>query len=296
MRMILSLFPMPAAALAAGLLLGTGSAQGLDMSTPEGQLQAMRRIQCAEEDGRPVTYWWNGEMWSRVPGEPDRLLFLVEGMNIRQCGPAAEPRGPNDFRMVSREVLLYKDPVTGEVLDAWENPWTGETVEVLHITNDPVNFSFSSVGRDGRPVEQRLNIVGNHWWLTSTVPLFYRNPLGGDFQEAVGGVYHATEMFNFFGDMDNLTSRRTRTAEVRIGWVRVSGWLPWMKMGDRVGILYFHTAGRKLDRYEDMSDVMKRVIAERFPDYSSPPPLDDDRPNETSWTFFKRVMEERYAQ
>ena len=100
-------------------------------------------------------------------------------------------------------------------------------------------------------------------------------------------------MFNFFGDVDALNSKRVDSVPARVGWVRISRWLPWMEMGDRPGILYFHTAGRKLDSYDDLSETMRDWIAKNTPEYESPPPLDDERRNETSWTFFKKVLDAR---
>jgi hypothetical protein len=234
-----------------------------------------------------VTYGWEGRAFSRVPGERDRALFKVEGMNIRQCGPLPEDEGGPGFKMVTREILLYLDPETGQVLDQWENPWTGETVKVIHVTNDPVNQRVSRVGRGGREFSMPFVVQGDQWWLTSTIPLFYKNVLGGDYQKYVGGTYHATEMFNFFGDVADLTDPGMTSVPARVGWVRISNWLPWMEMGDRTGLLYFHTAGRKLDSYEDLSDRMKQQIAKNYPEYAAPPPLDDQRRNETSWTFLK---------
>ncbi len=43
----------------------------------EESMLAFRRIQCSVEDNKPVVYGWNGSTYSRVPGEPDRLLFKV---------------------------------------------------------------------------------------------------------------------------------------------------------------------------------------------------------------------------
>ena len=126
---------------------------------------------------------------------------------------------------------------------------------------------------------------------TSTVPLIYQNPLGGEYQEYIGGTYHATEMFNFFGDLNKLNDPEVRSVPARVGWARLSGWLPWMEMGDRTGMLYFHTAGRKLDSYDDLSERMRQEIAKNYPDYATPPPLKDERRNETSWTFFKKVLD-----
>jgi hypothetical protein len=264
-----------------------GAAQ-LKLDTTEDALSAMRKIQCSLKDGETVTWWWNGWAFSRVPGEQDRTLFAVEGMNIRQCGPLGDAKD-GSFKMVTREILLYKDPKTGEVLRTWDNPWTGKQVKVVHVTNDPVNQRIGATDRAGRPFRLPLTINAGQWWYTSTVPLYYRNPLGGDYQEYVGGKYHATEMFNFFGDVDELANPRLASAPVRIGWVRMSNWLPWMEMGDRAGLIYFHTAGRKLERFEDLSATMKAEIRLNYPLYSAPPPLDDERPNETSWTYFRKV-------
>jgi hypothetical protein len=280
-----------AAAGAAPASAATG--RTIDIGTPDGAIEAFRKIQCSTEDARPTVYYWSGETYSRVQGEPDRLLFRFEGMNVRQCTTVKDPVRGTGFRQVSREILFYMDPVTGKIVDEWKNPWTGETVEVLHIANDPVNFRapIFPLTAEGKPYQTDLEVMGDHWWSTVTVPLFYRNPLAGDFQDYVGGMYQATEMFNFFGRMSDLTDPKRHSADVNVAWARVSDWLPWMKMRGRVGVVYFNGAGRKLDRYEDLPAGMRAAIEARAPIYREPPPVDDQRPNETSWTYFKKRME-----
>ena len=265
----------------------------IDLGTPEGAIAAFRKVQCSTEDRRPTVYYWTGETFSRVPGEPDKLLFRFEGMNVRQCVTVTDPARGKGFRMVSREILFYKDPATGKILDEWKNPFTGETVKVLHIANDPVNFRapIFPVKADGKPYETDVTVMGDQWWGTTTVPLFYRNPLAGDFQDYVGGMYHATEMFNFFGRVSDLTDARKHSAEVSVAWARISDWLPWMKMRGRAGQLYFNGAGVKLDGYADLPADFRAAIEAHDPIYREPPPVDDQRPNETSWTYFKKRME-----
>ena len=285
-----TLTQLTCAALAASLLPGVADAD-LDPEDPKDAITINRKVMCSAEDGEAATFWWHGKAYSRRQGERDRNIFNVEGMSIRACDTVSDPERGDGFKLVSREILLYLDPNTNEVLATWDNPWTGETVDVLHVANDPVNFSMHEVGRGGSPLRWEVSTQGHRWWQTSTIPLFYPNPLAGDYQQEVGSVYHATEMFNFMGDLDSALDEDTAGADVQIGWVRLSDWLPWMKMSGREGALYMHTAGRKLDSWDDMSDQIKAEIAKHYPEYTAPPPLDDDRRNETSWTYFKKVRE-----
>lgn len=262
----------------------------LDPNDPDDALTIGRKIGCSTIDAKPITYWWHGSAYSRRQGERDKLLFEVEGMNVRSCTSISDAEKGDGYKLVSREILLYKDPKTGEVLSTWDNPWSGETVDVLHVANDPVNFTAYKVGRDGKPSTFTGTIMGDRWWNSTEVPLWYPNPLASAYQKEIGGTYHATEMFNFMGDVDSLEPGSGDTSNIRVGWERISSWLPWMKNGDRAGIMYFHTAGRKLDSYDQLSDLMKQQIRDNFPGYDTPPPLDDTRPNETSWTYFKKQV------
>lgn len=282
------------AALAATTLLATPAwGQRIDLGTPEGVIAAQRRIWCTERDNQPVYWNWRGDVYSRRQGERDRLLFRVEGLNTRTCVSVSDPQRGEGFRSVSRELLIYIDPQTNRPLSRWTNPWTNETVDVMHVANDPVNGEFYPRAADGTPTTWRGHAVGSSWFMTTTVPLFYPNPLGGDYQPEVGATYHATEMFNFMGDMANLTTRSARGADVQVGWVRISDWLPWMRMNGREGEIYMHTAGRKVLRWEEVSELMRNEVATYYPAYRNPPPGDDARPNVTSWGYYRAVREGR---
>lgn len=281
-----------AALLASTISIAAAPDKALDLATPDGGIQAFRRVQCSTVDKQPVVYYWVGEAFSHVAGEPDRKLFRFQGMNVRQCVTVTDPVRGVGFRQVSREVLYYQDPATGQILDEWKNPWTGDTVKVLHIANDPVNFRgpIFPKGADGKPYQSEIQTMGDQWWGTTTVPLFYKNPLAGDYQDYVGGTYHATEMFNFFGSVSNLTNPKTTSASVSVAWTRLSDWLPWMKMRGRAGLIYFNGAGVKLASYAELPAGMRSAIEARNPTFKEPPPVDDARPNETSWSYFKKNL------
>lgn len=268
-------------------------AQRLDPNDTGDALTIMRKIQCSTVDNREAIYAWEGKAYARRQGEKDKNVFNVVGMNVRACSAVRDEKRGMGFAMVSREILLYVDKDTGEVIDTWDNPWTGETVRVQHVENDPVNWKSYEIGWDGKPSTWGGDILGSQWNYRSTFPLWYPNPLGSAYQSEIGGTYHATEMFNFFGRTDDLLDASKSEAVVSVGWARLSDWLPWMKMNGREGVFYVHTSGFRLKGWDELSDTMKNYITERAPEYKNAPPQGDDRSNMTSWKHYKQWREDK---
>ncbi len=274
-----------------------GAAATLDPDNPEDALKIQRKMICGSLTAeRPQAYTWQGNVYSRVQGEKDRLVFQVVGTNVRQCQTVNDPENGEGFRSVSREVMLYLDAASGEVLRKWTNPWTGHDVEVVHVANDPVNMRapMFATDRDGNPLRAEGRVVGDLYLSTSEFPLFYPNPLGGAYQQYIGGTYQAIELFNHFVDAKGLFDADMVDAPRSfVSWVRVSQWLPWMEMGSRPGYLIFNTQGSSIDSSDELPAVLKAELEANYPTYFAPPPVDDARPNDTSWTVFKRLIDER---
>ncbi len=286
-------------ALATTVMANTpAAARMLDLKAPSDALAAMRKVQCSLKDGEPVVYHWSGKVFSRTEGEADRLLFNIEGMNVRQCVTVTDPARGTGFRQVSRELMFYLDPATGQPLKQWTNPWTGKTVEVVHVANDPVNMRapLFPIGRDGKPFDLGARIEGGRVFMPTEVPLFYTNPLGGDYQAYAGNQYHAMEIFDFTADAADLLDAAKPRASAAIAWVRISPWLPWMEMSGRPGVLVFNATGQTVSGIAALPQVIRDQIAANYPVYAAPPPADDARPNETSWTYFKKRVDAAKAK
>lgn len=287
-----------AALLASAAIAASASAKMLDPAVPADAFEISKRVQCGEADGKQAVYHFAGKIYARTDGEPDKLLFLAEGMNVRQCVAVTDPVRGKGYRLVSREVLFYLDPKTGEILRTWTNPWSGETVEVMHIHNDPVNSRPSfPIGADGKPTNVTVKREGRWLFMAFEAPLFYENPLAGDYQDYVGGKYHAMEIFDFAMDANEMLDTKNPTAHPSVSWVRISDWMPWMKQRGRQGQMVFNAMGSKLNSYDDLPKLMKDEIAANYPIWTAPPPGDDPRPNATTWTVFKaRIDAERAAK
>jgi Protein of unknown function (DUF1838) len=281
------------ALLASAFVAGAAQARMLDPKNPADAFEISKRVQCGTADNVPAVYYWSGKIYSRVQGEPDRHLFNGEGMNVRQCVPVTDPVRGKGYRLVSREVMFYTDVKTGEILRKWTNPWSGETVDVMQINNDPVNQRPSfPVGADGKPGPMtEFKRQGRWMFMPIAVPLFYENPLAGGYQDYVGGKYHAMEIFDFAFDAAEMLDTKNPTAYPAVSWVRISDWMPWMKQRGRQGQMVFNAMGAKLKSYDELPPVIKNEIAANYPIYTAPPPGDDPRPNATTWTVFKAMID-----
>lgn len=286
-------------ALAVSGFASPGEARTLDPNVAEDALEISKRLQCGVSADQPAVYHWSGNIYGRSPGQRDKLLFKGEGMNIRRCVEVNDAERGKGWRLISREIMLMLDPKTGEVVNEWENPYTGKTVKVMQIHNDPVNGRPNyAKGADGKPFKlDSLREAGPYVFMPFEVPLFYTNPLAGEYQDYVGGKYHAMEIFDFAALKDELYDSTKPTAYPMISWVRISGWAPWMEMGGRPGQMVFNAMGRKLPGgFEELPAVLKNEIRANYPIYEQAPPKDDTRRNETTWTKFKKLTDEQRAK
>ncbi len=265
--------------------------------SPEARQQTMRtfqRIFCGERAQGVAFLYAKGRAYGHVEGIRDQLLFDVDVYAVQQCGPLPDTIKDAGFRLTSKEILFYRDPKTGEILKSWKNPYTGQTVEVNHAANDPVNGNYTASVFFGGTLPYGIQQTRDLYTLSYEANQFYENPLGGDYQKYVGGMYRATEMINWFvstRDLEKLSPDAYLPSS--FSWARISQWLPWMEMGGRPGYFYVHTAGQKFERYEDLPQAIRTEVEANYPDFLTPPPLNDTRPNDTSWKFFKRAIDAR---
>ncbi|WFL76334.1 DUF1838 family protein [Altererythrobacter arenosus] len=283
-------------AAATALLAAPAMAEELDPANADDAFRMNTKMFCSLETEDPTVYYWEGTVYSVIRGEKDRHLFNVIAMNTRQCEAFEDPVRGVGSRSVSREVMFYLDPESGEILRTWNNPWTGETVDVVHVANDPVNSRRPSWSRDeqGQPNSTFDPIVmGDHAYRGGGAALlFYDNPLAGDYQEYVGNNYQAAEFLTWTAPLADIKDAGTpHVVDSVISWGRISRWIPWMKMGGREGVLVFYTGGLRLNSWDEMPDKIKDEIKANYPAYVAPPPVNDDRPNDTSWTVAKRIID-----
>ncbi|MEV6259959.1 DUF1838 family protein [Streptomyces sp. NPDC051784] len=243
-------------------------------TAPAELLRAFARTR-ASLDGDEVTYWWSGDVYSWGPDEPYQRIFGFEGLNVARLVEDTE-EGAEAYRLLTREAAFYLDPTTREILEAWQG------LPVVHVWNDPANQRW-------RPFPIPTTELGGQVCFSLEIPLSYPSPLPvSEYPvNSAGDTYRALELFQFFADRADLAGTAP-DVPATMSWSRMSPWLPWMERGQRPGGLAFHCRGRKLASYEEVPERTRAYIAAHQPQFAHAP-SEWSEPNESSWTYFRRL-------
>lgn len=265
-------------------------AQTVDLNNPGDYLKAFMRVR-GDAKGGETLFHWTGTVYSFIPGEKRMELFGFEGFNIAKTIP-----GKSGFELLTREAAFFKDHQTGEILETWHNPLTNTDVPVVQIWNDPVNQDLNFEADILPYIHQILpsTDLGDELAFTMDIFPFYTSPLPRkEFAEfSQNDTYQAAEFFQFFTKKSDLANPDFSTVPTTITWNRISPWMPFMRMGDRPGYLLFVCRGRKLEGgFEAMPTQIKDYVMKNKPEYAKPP-TEWSEPNETSWTYFRKLWEQ----
>ena len=239
----------------------------------------------ADTNGSQVYGYSHGVVAGVKPGEAVRPLFDFQVFSTIRV--VRLPDG--NYQRMTKEVVFYTDLKTGAILDQWNNPYTGETVKVVDIANDPYNWVIASTvqpppipgvpatGRTvpgGKPFLQNWSKLGpDTIVLTQDGHGYYPNRLNPAQwpRESAGPMIQASEFFRYFIDRADLENPEMTFLPANGSWVRVTPWLPWMLMGQAPGhILYdgIFRASKSLDYVP--APVLERVRT-RYPQYLTAP-------------------------
>lgn len=269
-----------------GPVAGAADSATIDLAAPRERLEAYVRAN-GDTSGAPVATWASGRVYAYVPGEKPRALFGLEVLGMSRF-----QKIEGGYLRLHREIGFYTDLTTGEVLKTWKNPWLQREVEVIPIQNDPVNRRFTVENTTFSVLES-----GDDVMFYREVPLRYPNPLDPATypENSSGEFYEAIEMFNTFVQRQALADPRQTSVPSTGSWTRFGPWLPWMEMGSREGYLLYHS--RSLKPREGLDALPARLrqhVATNYPKYLEAPATFTS-PDETSWTFFKKVLDARKA-
>ena len=240
------------------------------------------RLRCSTDNSDVFTEW-SGSVYGFLPGQPQKELFHIVGMNVSRCFKNEK----GEWFQTSRELNYYLDPATDKVLRTWNNPYTNQDVTVMHVANNPVQNPLTGTFK----ATVQSSVVTAQF----DVNLAYPNLLASDPRFSEYGnqpLYQAAELFKMSAVYKDLLNTKVASAPMILTWDRIGPWLPWMKMKDAPGMLIYSTRGSKVRAFTDLPEFLQQEINTRMPLYRNAPRCKVAGRNETSWSYFAKHIDE----
>lgn len=281
---------MAAGAMPVSAAPARGMIRPLDIHDPRENLYGFAKM-WGTIGPKPVFSGYQGVQYASIGKKRAQPLFGYYGFgNIRNV---ILPDG--SVKVMGKECAYFVDLASGKVMDTWDNPWTGERVEVWNFFNDAfrghlgltrkifeVNGSKTVNNDTGKtpPAEEPFTLpwqaVGDQYLLGWDYAHEYVNPVTpeGWPKASSGRIINPSEHFVLYTPRAEIDDRSVESARYTGGFLRAAPWWPWMKMGQSGvdGILFGRMHSYKITgTHEDIPRaVLERVVKER-PDLLEPP-------------------------
>jgi hypothetical protein len=283
---------------AAGLALGTAavaraataastttpdlSGPFVDLATPAGNVSAWARINGSTDPAVTSYSWYSGRVIGMRPGEAARDLMGIIGMGAVRLLPLPEGNG---YQMLRKELGFFLDLASGEVLDTWANPYTGEQVEVVHLANPAINARIEPyplkqglyeavADADARaPFILPWTRIGDRAVTEQHAHLWAKNPLDPAvwIRESSGRNIAISDSNSYNVSLADVQNPRLLKIPSFGTWVHNRPWQPWMLMGQTPGAIQYICNTASSARLDDLPARIVALASARYPDFLEAP-------------------------
>ena len=288
----------------------------LDYSNPYDNLYAFGKIWAGYEEPRYGAY--HGIMYARDGSRRHQALFGYTGSGVMQSKIDAS----GDLWIRGKETGFFTDLATGDILEEWRNPYTGELVKPFNFVNRVGGRLTTSMPRfafGGVTDEPTLMNAGTHSERDGVVPFIlpfetygddllmgwdyahgYSNPVTKDKwpKAHTGPRITPSEHFTFRVSKAEMEDRSIPSCRFVAGFTRVAEWWPWMMMGGsqyQDGILFGRMFSHKgLPGYQDIPKKLLAYLEKNMPEYLEiPGDWEPARPQGTWEKYAEQVAPEK---
>ena len=263
-----------AGALGAAALSGCAAEQGaprepLDLNDPVSRLRARVKVygSLAQETVHRVS---RGHVWAYFhEGNLDPMFSMIN-YNVTRWKQAEE----NLYVATMNEVALFTRFDTDEVITHWDNPYTGETVEVQQYLTGPITIENGLQGTvtdetaTMKPKDMEWWAVGGKLFIPSRSQFRFPNPLRPEVwpKASVGPTFHWDSFIFLMAEIADIENPDLTMAPAISHYQETLNWNPWMLMGQRPGRQLSRGYGCKLHNLDEMPANLRARLEEHAPE------------------------------
>lgn len=180
------------------------------------------------------------------------------------------------FEMRSFEVAYFTDLATGKLLEKWENPFTGEVVDVPQtrmgpsiVPVTPTGFDLTAVpsmgAMDADHMFRPAITMGDDIWITEEIKIAADPPAAGPSR------FRYNEITTYNAKLSDLAKPELATVPTSIQYQSIVGFSSWQGMAGIDAMNMGRGSGRRATRIEDMPPYYIELTEKYHPDVLNDP-------------------------
>ena len=189
---------------------------------------------------------------------------------------SCRPRADGGYNGATYEIPFFTDLETGEALDKYHNPYTGETVDVVNSGYPPSAFTVtvteapeivSAKPFPGLVVRDKVIAVqtsGEDVWITEETTSALTIP-------GAPKPVRYSEVSSLHARQADLLKPGAKSAPCQTAYTSVVSWRPWLKMADHPGHLMGNGVGRYGMKLEELPENWRAAAMRRHPEVLQDP-------------------------
>jgi len=275
---------------AGGLGLGVSRARaaenqsrpGFPWTDPGENLKILSRMWGTVEEGKEACLYVFGPMFGMPDINTFRPLFRMESLAFVRTYPA----GPGAYRYLACQFIMFTDFATGEPLEKWTNPLTGETCEVFHYRDGPLDYVLDAnkmaeryeMHKEADDLKRRLVLDwffrGDMAYGDAIVKTRLKNRLDPKEwpRESVGEYWETVEDYRWQAKIaevenPNLPSIPSFTGDFQT----FKPWEPFMLMDGAPGKIFSQRTAFKISNFDAVPRKVMAYAEKHLPDFLAAP-------------------------
>ncbi len=242
----------------------------VDFSDPEQHLNAVIKIR-ASLDERLCMGFIKGRYYGVVDSTLTPLYNVLAG-TISQY----RRRNDGNYDARSLEVAFFTDWDTNELLETFDNPYTGKRVEVPQTRLGPSHTILSREERrlpeggnelPGAEVSNRFlppRVVHDDVYIVEEIRVTM--PAGPG-----SAPFHYNEISTFQARMEELVDPEVKSANTQVHFNSIVSWRPWLNMAGHPGHLLGNGTGRRVFSADGLPPDYVALVRIHHPDFLDQP-------------------------
>jgi len=239
----------------------------LDPSNPDHNLMIFRKLAHTMDD--TLTYFW-GDL--RRMGQEGPIATRMWDMKLAAITSARDISDDGTYETTVISMVVYTDPITGEVLESYDNPWTGETVDITPFPAAPAKRTITKDGVIGPMIEREGTLVehaspigpsfiqGDKVWVYGDDMTALRS--NDDEQNLIFGV---NDWSTYSGALKDVADPNNGNPLANWHFNDIITWSPWLNMAGHPGNMISRGIGAKVRSLDEMPEDILTLIKRIHP-------------------------------